>query len=559
MKDKTVWEYMEAKLRECGDGHPALRYFGKEVKRSELISNVNKWARTFFGMGVEADEHILFFTPFTPEIASMIFALNKIGACPVFLNIEDSAEELAKHTKGFRFAVVLDKVEDKIAHILRNSPSFQTVIYVEVATCMPFPLRNVLKAVGWWKRNQLFSSVTNYISTSQALSRWSDCQGCADVAFKPRRHAFITSSSGTSKSNTSKLIIATNESVLAMFRQVERVPALLERYTPGNLCLIQIPPFISTCLFVLFLAPLSRGCTCVLEPRFNIYKTKDYIIDNKASITLVVGRIWMLICKQLEQDLNKGKKPDLSHLRFAIMGGDGVAPKELEWINEVLKKCGSPVPVSVGYGVSEVFSVLAVEDSADKADYVTGNSLPVIPVGVPLPGVDVSIRDENGDELPYGERGELCVKTATLMEGYLHQEELTRYVLRGGWYNTGDLCEMDESGHIYYYCRMSDNFIYNGKRIYTIDLDIALRSHPDVQNAIVAVKQSVDGTVRLCAHIYPEQKKKIVDDELVKELDDIISKVLPKGLSAEGYKVHYDSILVTPIGKSSRQLYNEML
>lgn len=559
MKEKTVWEYMEAKLREFGDEHPALRYFGKEVKRPELIADVKKWARTFCGMGVEADEHVLFFTPFTPEIVSMIFALNKIGACPVFLNMEDSAEELTKNAKGCRFAVVLDKVEENIAHVLRNSPLFQTVIYVEVATCMPFPLRNILKVNGWWKRKRILSSATNYVSTSQALSRWSDCQGCKEVVFKARRHAFITSSSGTSKSNASKLIIATNESVLAMFQQVERVPALLEYYTPGNISLIQIPPFISSCLFVLFLAPLSRGCTCVIEPRFNISRNKDYIIDNKVSITLIVGRLWMLICKQLEQDMNNGRKPDLSHLRFPIMGGEGVAPKELEWINEVLRKCGSPVPVSVGFGLSELFSVMAVEGISDEADYVPGNPHPVIPVGVPLPGVVASVQDEDGNELSYGQRGELCVKTMTLMEGYLHQEELTRNVLRGGWYHTGDLCEMDEKGHIYHYCRMTDHFIYDNRRIYPIDLDIALRSHPDVQNAVVAVKQNADGNVRLFAHIYPVLKNRINEDKLAKELDDIISKVLPKGLSVEGYKVHYDSILVTPIGKSSRQLYNEML
>lgn len=553
---KTLWQFMEARFREHGDKYPALRYFGRDIKRSEVIANVGLWARAFRGMGVEPDEHVIFYTPFTPEVVYMLFALNKIGACPVFLNMTASPEALTESVAGCRFAVVLDGTEDGIAHVLRQADTFKTVIYLEAATCMPFPINKLVSLTVLGKRRRTLASATNYIRSKDALKRWSGYEGVTDAEPKPGRHALITASSGTSQSGYAKLIIDTNESVLAMFRQTEYAESVISQYQPGYLCFTSLPPFISTCMFTLFLCPLSRGCTCLIEPRFSIERVKNGIINNKANINFTVGRVWLMICQQLDEEMKRGKKPDMSFLRMNIMGGEGVSPKELEWLNGVLRKCGSPVPVTSGYGLSEVFSVMSIDYEYAQKDYMEGNPRKAISVGAPLPGVIASIQDADGNELTYGERGELCVKATTQMEGYLHQEELTEYVFRGGWYHTGDLCEMDENGHIYHYCRMSDFFTYNGRNIYPIDLDIALRSHGDIQNAVMAVIPSGEGSFRLFAHLYPEPGHVIDRKRLASELDAIMSGVLPEGLSIEGYKLHNDPILLSPLGKSDRRLYN---
>lgn len=553
----TIWTVFERRFREQGDSHPALRYFGKDVKRSEIIRKAGIWARTFRGMGIEADEHVIFFTPFTPEVVYMIFALNRIGACPVFLNMTAGAEALRESVKGCSHAVVLDSAEKDISHVLRDAGAFPTVIYLEAATCMPFPLRQLAGLASLSEKRKALASAGNYVTAKEAVKRWSGFEGEVDAEFKPGRHALITASSGTSISGYAKLIIDTNESVLAMFRQMEYVPSLTSRYRPGYTCFTSLPPFISTCMFTLFLAPLYWGCTCLLEPRFSIEGVKNGILNRKANINFTVGRVWMMVCRHLDEEMKKGRKPDMSFLRLCIMGGEGCSPKELTWINRILRECGSPVPVTSGYGLSEVFSVMSADYGSFEEDYMQGNPHGVITVGAPLPGVVVSIQDCDGNELPYGKRGELCVRATTCMEGYLHQEELTAEVFRGGWYHTGDLCELDRNGHIYHYCRMSDCFIHNGQKIYPVDLDIALRSHDDIQNAVMAVCTDADGGVRLYAHLFPEPEHRIDAGRLVEELDGIMSSVLPEGLLVEGYKLHDDPILLSPIGKSDRRLYSQ--
>ena len=126
----------------------------------------------------------------------------------------------------------------------------------------------------------------------------------------------------------------------------------------------------------------------------------------------------------------------------------------------------------------------------DPADH----GAPHGPIGLPLSSTECQVRDENGQALPPGETGELCVSPATTGEwagvytpmlGYWNQPEASREALRGGRYHTGDLGTLDEDGNVYVRGRRSELILRGGANVYPAEVERVLLEHPDVAAAAV--------------------------------------------------------------------------
>lgn len=544
-------------MLEDNDRHDAIIYFGRHIKRSEFIAEVDRWSRTFRGMGIREDERVLLYAPFTPEIAYMIMALNQIGATVVMLNLTASREALKRSATGTNVAIVIDVLEEQIAHVLRDADVFPQVILVDAATCMPQPLRAMAGLATWYKRHKILSQAPNYMTTREALRRFSDYEGEIEVPYRQERIAFVTSSAGTSKDGYAKQVMDTNETVLYMFQQLLPVTALTSRYATGNTTYLSFPPFVSTSFFTLFMVPLMRNMTCIIEPRGGVEPFAQGVIKYRPNIVVATGKCWEHFCLYLEEEAKKGKTIDLSFLRFAVMGGEGCTPKELDNINEKLEKYGSPDRIASGYGMSETFSVMSVE--IDNLGIEHRQSLKkdrqVNSVGIPLPGVTVGIFDKEGNELPYGERGELRVQSTTMFHGYYNDAELHKKTVVDGWLHTGDLCTLDTDGNIYHYCRLSDSITFNGHDIYPIDLEIKLQEHESVKACIVVNVPNADNLPHLKAHIIFEDD--VTEDrmDLLKVYDAWLDELLPDGVHIEGYKIHSENFGVSITGKIDRNKY----
>ena len=105
--------------------------------------------------------------------------------------------------------------------------------------------------------------------------------------------------------------------------------------------------------------------------------------------------------------------------------------------------------------------------------------------GRSAPGVMVEIRDENDQEVPRGEVGEICVRGANVMQGYWKLPELTAETLRGGWLHSGDGGYMDENGYIYVVDRVKDMIISGGENIYSAEVESAVQMFPAVAECAV--------------------------------------------------------------------------
>jgi len=111
-------------------------------------------------------------------------------------------------------------------------------------------------------------------------------------------------------------------------------------------------------------------------------------------------------------------------------------------------------------------------------------------------GSEIKIVDEQGNEVPAGEQGELIWRGTGMMKGYWKEPELTKKVLKNGYYYTGDLAKKDELGMVYITGRIDDVINCAGFKIFPKEVEEVLKSHPAVFDcAVVGVPDDVKGSI----------------------------------------------------------------
>lgn len=166
---------------------------------------------------------------------------------------------------------------------------------------------------------------------------------------------------------------------------------------------------------------------------------------------------------------------DLSSVRLWAYGG---APIGADAITTLMSAYRSENFVQV-YGMSEtgpVGAALYPEEQIAKAGSIGAAG---------MPGVDLRVVTESGEDAAAGEVGELWMRTDTRMRGYLGDEEATRAVFAGDWYRTGDLARVDGDGYFFIVDRLKDVIIIGGENVYSPEVEDALRSHPGITDAAV--------------------------------------------------------------------------
>lgn len=557
-KNQTMWKFMEHAMQTIAPDRDAMIYFGRHYSRKEFMEMVRTWAKVFKGMGIRPDELVVLFSPFSPQIAAMLMALNAVGATTLMPNMGSSKEAINGSVVDARFAICFDGMYDHIAEALEK-PQFEKVIIVEASTGMS-PVIGTIAGLLNKRTNRKVMKAGNgkYISAAQALKQYGNWTGNFEEPFVPQRVAMVTASGGTTMSGHAKLVQCVNESIPYMIKSalVSREKTGDVYYEIGDMTLNLLPPFISTSEFVLFLAPLYSGGTIIFEPRLSRESFVKSAMKFRPQISLVPGKVWEAYFDKVEELIKKGRRPDLSHWKLPILGGEGCTPEELNKWNALMKECGSKVNLIPGYGMSEGFSVMSVD--FDQYDY-TENKRDCIHVGRPFAGFTMAVFDKEGNELPAGKRGELWVKTPTAMKGYLGNPELTEKTLKDGWIHTGDLFEMDEDGEFFCYGRMVDTvYTPSRQKVYTFDIANRMRQDPEVKLAMVNDMSHKDEP-QLVAHIIPVADCKSSKKELIERLQKDMLRWMPDDLVIEGYMIHKEySFLTSPVMKTDKNHYKKI-
>jgi acyl-CoA synthetase (AMP-forming)/AMP-acid ligase II len=218
--------------------------------------------------------------------------------------------------------------------------------------------------------------------------------------------------------------------------------------------------------FLTLMPVFYLGCTYVLEPSFDARRMIDTIARERVThVMLVPSQIIDLLGYD---DFNAEYLPSLE-----MIGSVG-APLHLEHKAELARRL--PDRFYELYGLTEGFVTIL-----DRDDF------PVKPgsVGLPPPLYEMRIVDDQGNELPAGEVGEIVGRGPITMPGYYKRPDLTAETIKDGWLHSGDLGYVDEDGFLFLVDRKKDLIISGGVNVYPRDIEEILVQHPDITDVAV--------------------------------------------------------------------------
>ncbi|MCX6521361.1 MAG: class I adenylate-forming enzyme family protein, partial [Actinobacteria bacterium] len=176
------------------------------------------------------------------------------------------------------------------------------------------------------------------------------------------------------------------------------------------------------------------------------------------------------------------------------MGGGGAAlqPDLVDKIAGALKGTGAP---STGYGLTETHGIV----TANSARFFIAKPASCGPV---VPTLDAKLVDDEGNDLPAGPDtvGQLCVRGAVVIKGYLNRPEATADSIRDGWFNTGDIAKIDEDGFVFIVDRAKDMVLRGGENVYCSEVETVIYQHDDVaETAVFGIPDERLGEEVACA------------------------------------------------------------
>ncbi|GAQ75393.1 class I adenylate-forming enzyme family protein [Streptomyces turgidiscabies] len=254
---------------------------------------------------------------------------------------------------------------------------------------------------------------------------------------------------------------------------------------PADRSLLILPLFHVNGVVVGVLTPLLAGAGVVIADRFDPHTFFDVVERERPTFFSAVPTIYNMLAA-----LPDAVRPDTSSVRFGICGS---APASAELLIRFEARYG--FPLIEGYGLSETTCACTVNPIAGPRRAGT--------VGLPFPGQEIRIVDESGTAQGPGENGEILVRGANIMRGYLGRPDETARTVVDGWLHTGDVGHLDADGYLTLVGRSKDIIIRGGENIYPKEIEDVLAGDPSVlEVAVIGVPDEKWGEV-VVAYVQP--------------------------------------------------------
>ena len=212
---------------------------------------------------------------------------------------------------------------------------------------------------------------------------------------------------------------------------------------------------------------IATGACLTLIPRFDPAKALAIIERDHVNVFEGVPTMYSALLHDPAAETT-----DVSSLRVCVSGGAALPVEVLRAFEE---RFGCTV--LEGYGLSET-SPIASFNHLDR-ERKPGS------IGTPVNGVEMKVVDDNGDEVPSGEAGEIVIRGHNIMKGYWKRPEATAEAIRDGWFHSGDIGRVDDDGYFYIVDRKKELIIRGGFNVYPREIEEVIYEHPAVREAAV--------------------------------------------------------------------------
>ncbi|MDW7729729.1 MAG: long-chain fatty acid--CoA ligase [Bacillota bacterium] len=454
---------MSAVLSRTAEKYPdytALNWMGYKIRYSELEKLVNKIARAFTALGVEAGDKVALLMPNLPQTVIADYAAFRIGAVCVMNNPLYTEREL-KHQlndSDAKIAVILDLLLPRMLK-LKNETGIENIITCHINDYLPFPKKQLYPIV---KKDMYrkIESMENVFQFTDLINKYSDDQ--VEECSSWDEVGALLYTGGTT--GLSKGVMQTHAN-LSM--NVQQFAAWLPGIAAGEKMLADLPYFHTAGFTIMQNLPVWMGLEAITIPRPDPENVLEAVKKYKPHYLPGVPTIYNGLLNN-----NEFRSMDLSFIKNYFSGG---APLPIDTFNRLKELNGADL-ISI-YGLTECTVTATVSPWGGKVKPGTE--------GIPVPNTEIKIVDlETGrNEMAPGESGEILIKGPQVMKGYYKNPDATAEILKEGWLYTGDIGFMDEDGYLSVIDRKKDIIIAGGFNIYPNEVDEILYSHPRIAEA----------------------------------------------------------------------------
>lgn len=512
----------------------ALDYYGRKFAYADLIVNVKKTAAALRGAGVKKGDIITVVSIMTPEIIALFYAADMMGATLNLVDPRYSVEGIREYIEEVdsHLLVCLNVVYERCRQAAKRT-NVEKVIVLSPADSLP-PVMAVGYKLTTPDKNKYASNVIRW----KQFIKGGEGQSTAAEPYDPDHACVVVHTGGTTGSP--KGVMLTDDCFNGIALQFQAYPKLFHR---GQKLMNIMPPFIAYGFACGIHLPLVLGFTVIIIPNLDPAKLGSLVLKHKPEHMFGVPTHY----QQLAAD-PKLRDKDLSFIINYAAGGDSLSRGAEQTVNDFLAAHGARYPIAKGYGMTEVSSAATVAAGLDNKP---GS------VGIPMVNTVVAAFEPGTDqELPIGQRGELCISGPCLMKGYYNKPEETAILLRRHpdgrvWAHTGDMGYLDEDGFVYLDSRIKRMIIrHDGFKVFPSMIENVVSRHPAVHQCSVVGCADKDHTQGRLPFVYIVLKSDTTakKKQVIRELERMCAEELPEYVQPVAYKF-ISSMPMTPVGK----------
>jgi long-chain acyl-CoA synthetase len=455
-----------------------LIFQDRPIAFSQLEELVDRTAAALASLGVAKGDRLALLMGNVPEFATSLYGAMRAGAVVCPLNMMLTPEEM-----GY---ILADSGAKAAVTELGSLPGLLSI------RDRLGDLRTILVVGGP-------PAPRGTISLEEALRTAGEPPG---VTTESSDLAIIAYTAGTTAAPKGAML--THGQLLANLEQISQVPELAE--TEDDVALLALPLFHSYALNVILGTTMKTGATALLVERFDPVETLAAVERHRA--TLLFGAPPMFAAWLSLPEV----RPDaMSSVRLAVSGAAPLPPDVFESFRD---RFG--VTIWEGYGLTECAPAVTSNAMGEAAK--PGS------IGLPLPGIEIRLVDEHGEDAEEDDPGELWVKGPNVFSGYWNRPKATAEVLEGEWLKTGDVAYRDDDGYLHVVDRKKDLVMVSGFNVYPVEVEEAIERHPGVaEAAVVAIPDARTGEA-VQAWIVPKEGQVLDPEEIIDFLQGYLAR-----------------------------------